>query len=622
MIRRLLLSLSLSALATLLAHGATVPMNIIARRGDRLFDGEREFRFVSVNVPDVLQLITNYRFEGGPDGRFRLPDDFELRDAVETVHQLGGQVMRTFVITCRREPHPAFMFTVQGDHVAPNEAALHVLDRLLQLCHERGVRVIVPLVAYNSALRGDVNTYGPGFWQVGSEANLAFKDMLTRLLGRTNPLTGIPYRDDPAILGWHTGNELVIGTDTDRRAWLHDIAAFIKRLDARHLLIDGRNKPADLWNLYDEFAADPNLDAVSYHSYVNLPQANTPAGTLRLLREMTRGKKPLLVTEVAMYTTPAALRDLLDEVTTDGTSGALWWALRFHNRDGGFYKHSDRDSQFEDLNWPGFSGNEQLLPELARERAVLDLLADYAARIRGGTRPALAAPAAPVMLPAPDPGHLSWRGSTGARSYDLQRATSAAGPWNTIGRDLGEHLVVCAPLHADRDAPEGGAFFYRVLARNESGASAPSNAIGPVVAEQRWLVDEFFAPDFPGRTLHDVGITRAYAHTAYLDDIAIARKADAARSGTIVYRVPGRLRSMAVNVYEPAGAPPVFRVRRGEEPAQGVEAKATSFAGGRRVRFSAEWPAGNADTLEIEFTATAPASQAIGRVELAFTSRP
>ncbi|MCX6953967.1 MAG: hypothetical protein NTV51_17605 [Verrucomicrobia bacterium] len=591
----------------------------ITRRGDKFFEGEAEFRFVSANLPDVLQIITHYRFDSDQrDARYRLPDDFELRDSVRTVRQLGGRVMRTFVLTCRAEPAPAFMFAVGGERVVPNEAALRVLDRLLQLCHEEGVRLIVPLVAYNSGIRGDVTTYGQDFWTVGSGANRRFKDMLALFLNRTNAFTGVRYRDDPAILAWQTGNELVIGETADRRAWLHDTAAYVKKLDTKHLLIDGRNRPADVFGQYDEFAADPNLDAVSYHTYVHLPQANTAAGTLRLMREMTQGKIPLLVTEIAMTTPPAALRALLDEVVGGGTVGAAWWGVRVHNRDGGFYKHSDRGSQFEDLNWPGFADPAGYLPEIAREQELCTILADYAARIRGLPPAPVGPPAPPVLLPASDVGHLSWRGATGAQSYELQRAERPDGLWSVLEPRLQDHLVVCAPLYCDASAEEGRSYLYRIIARNAAGASAPSAAVGPLKVGPRWLVDELFDLRLAAAAAN-LRVDKSYAHSAYLEDVAVVRRDDPARAASLVYRVSGALRSFSVGVFEP-GVPPRFFLRRGGGAKTEIVPQVARYGGGRRARFTGTISDG-ADTLEIELGAEAPATQAIGRVELSFTSK-
>ncbi len=625
--RHLLLGLMLALAALSAAAQPALPLpekldHFITRRGDRLFDGDREYRFVSVNLPDILQIITNYRFDGEtPEMRLRVPDEFEQRDAIRSVRQMGGRVVRTFMVTARRGPHPAVMFDVSKHPVAPNEPALLALDRLLQISREEGVRLLIPLVAYNSALRGDWHTYGEDFWVVGSEANLKFKDTIAQVLGRTNPLTGIPYRDDPTIFGWQTGNELVIGTDPVRRHWLHDIAAYIKKLAPRHLHIDGRNKPNDVFDLYDEFAADPNIDAVSYHTYVNLPQADTPAGTLRLIRDQLRGRIPLIVTEVAMYTPPKALRALLDEVIAGGTVGAQWWGLRFHNRDGGFYKHSDRASQFEDLNWPGFTDPRLNLPEIARERELLGILHDYAARITGQPPVPVTVPAAPVLLPIPDPGHIAWQGSAGASAYALERAPALAGPWTRLTGDFGDHLATYTALYCDSTAGVGTPWYYRVIARNPAGDSAPSNVRGPVQSDRHWLVDDLLDDSLQEMPSRNLQIRHTYADDAHLEDIGLAYRRDPATSARLRYPVPGALRSFTLTAFETQTPLRFYLVEPAGKRTE-LHPRTIAWQEGRRTRYAFAAESTPAGILEIELPAEASPAQAVGRVELSWSPLP
>lgn len=606
------------------------PMDqFVTRRGDQLVVGDDVFRFVSVNLPDVLQIITNYRFDNEDDvARYRVPNAFEQRDALRSVRQLGGRVARTFVITCSRNAEPTAMFHLSDDAVVPNEAALLALDRLLQIGREEGIRLIVPLIAYKSALRGDPSTYGPDFWTVGSADNRRFKAMLTQLLGRTNSLTGRAYRDDPTVLGWQTGNELVIGDDPVRRHWLHDIAATLKTLAPHQLLIDGRNKPQDVYDRYDEFAADPNLDAVSYHTYVNLPEADSPAGTLRLIRAQLRGRKPLLLTEVAMYTKTAALRALLDEIAADGTVGAQWWGLRFHNRDGGFYKHSDRGSKFEDLNWPGFPvGAEDTTldtattADFAHEREVLAILHDYAARLSGRAPVPVTPPAAPTLLPATDVAHLTWQGAAGATGYDVQRAPTNDGPWTTLVPNLDDHRVPYDALFCDHTAALRIDNFYRVIARNAAGASIPSNIIGPLRTDRHWLVDDqvdatAWAPESTNLT-----VVRTYLHGGNLEGVNVAQRADAGQPGRLVYRVPGALRNFTVFAYATAVSPR-FELITAAGIRTTVSPQATHYQGDRRTRYDFTLDQPDVAELAIELPSAAPPAQAIGRVELAWTPAP
>ena len=80
---------------------AAEPANFITRRGDQLFDGERPFRFISFNIPNLMVIEDAYEFTR--PNPWRWPDEFELADALESVRQMGGQVVRTYVISVKRE---------------------------------------------------------------------------------------------------------------------------------------------------------------------------------------------------------------------------------------------------------------------------------------------------------------------------------------------------------------------------------------------------------------------------------------------------------------------------------------------------------------------------------------
>lgn len=599
--------------AALCATSATAAFShFVTRSGDQLFDGPNELRFISTNMPDALQVITNTGFES--TSATRLPDAYELRDAVVTVQQLGGQVLRTFSITARNGPSPVHMFDVSTFPVVPNEAALQVLDRLLQLCNEHGVRVYIPLIAYSNANRGDPATYGPGFWNVGSADNLKFKDMVAQLLNRTNTLTGVPYRDDKAILGWQSGNELVIAAHPERRAWLHDLAAYVKSLDANHLFMDGRNRPDDVYNQYDAFFADENIDVVSYHTYVNLPAFNTPASTLQAIRTYTAGLRPLIVSEIAMYTTEAALVTLLNTQIANGTTGSNWWGHRFRNREGGFYRHSDNGSLFEDLNWPGFPDSADYLPEIQKALNLQDILATRAYEIQGLARPPLPVPAAPILLPIADPGHISWEGPTGAQAYDIERAFAPDGPWTTLRSNYPEHLVVADALYCDELAVGGATYFYRVVAKNTSGASAPSNVVGPVAVSTSWLVDDFFDLSRT-HAATNVRIKKAYNHYNYSNDLALLVRGNTTSPGGVVYRVDGHIRGLAAYLHQSTVAPTFAGSVDG---VNFTPLAATPLPFGSRRLYQVQTPHGSSFRFARINLNTANTNEAIGRVEIEY----
>src|SRR5258705_1202813 len=75
--------------------------NFLTRRGDKLFVGDREFRFVSVNIPNLMVIEDAYEFTR--PNPWRWPNEFEIEDALESVRQMGGQVVRTYFLSVYRE---------------------------------------------------------------------------------------------------------------------------------------------------------------------------------------------------------------------------------------------------------------------------------------------------------------------------------------------------------------------------------------------------------------------------------------------------------------------------------------------------------------------------------------
>jgi hypothetical protein len=111
-------------------------------------------------------------------------------------------------------------------------------------------------------------------------------------------------------------------------------------------------------------------------------------------------------------------------------------------------------------------------------------------QILGQSPPPFVAPDAPTLLPIVSADAISWQGSTGAASYDIERATKADGPWTSAARDVDDTWVRYRPMFSDASAEPGRNYYYRVRARNSAGISAPSNVVGPVSVSDRCLVDE------------------------------------------------------------------------------------------------------------------------------------
>ncbi|HKX28395.1 MAG TPA: hypothetical protein VJ302_11905 [Blastocatellia bacterium] len=513
----------------------TTGARFITRAGDRLMEGTKEFRFVSFNVPNLHLVEDNLPF--AEENPWRMPDEFEIADTLETVRQMGGRVARTYVLSVRRDHEgPEIPRHVLGPGQF-NEEAFRTLDKVLQLANAKGIRVIVPFVD-QWRWWGGIGEYASfrgkppeAFW-TDPQLIADFKRTIKFLIERRNTYTGVVYRDDPAIFAWETGNELA-----NPYSWSREIAAYIKSLDANHLVIDGYH--AGLHGLPTEPIDDPNIDILTTHHYPGYQRSWFEA--VADARRTIGGRKAYFVGEAGFVPT-AEIGRLLDQVIRDGVSGVLIWSLRFRNRDGGFYWHSEPagGGLYKAFHWPGSP-----VGDAYDERGLLRLMREKAFEIQGTPAPPLEPPAAPRLLPIRSVHAISWRGSVGATHYDVERAANPKGPWVIVGSDVDESLAPYRPLFADGFAEQGRQYFYRVRAKNAAGVSADSNLVGPVKVERLALIDQM------------CDLSRVFASGGHLaratgeprkakEDLDRVR---GSRDAWMVYRTLHPIRSARVQVY-------------------------------------------------------------------------
>ena len=103
--------------------------NFVRRDGDVLRDGDREFRFLSFNIPNLHYVEDDMRFEQGMP--FRLPDAFEIDDALGTIEQMGGQVVRMYALSVKKPDDPPDLPRYILGPGQFNEQAFVALDQVI-----------------------------------------------------------------------------------------------------------------------------------------------------------------------------------------------------------------------------------------------------------------------------------------------------------------------------------------------------------------------------------------------------------------------------------------------------------------------------------------------------------
>ncbi|HLP18031.1 MAG TPA: sialate O-acetylesterase [Bacteroidota bacterium] len=515
--------------------------NFITVRGDRLMDGNEQLRFVSFNIPNLHYVEDNLQFSN--PNPWRLPDEFEIRDALQSIKLMGGKVTRMYVLSVRKPNEEREIIRHVEAPGVFNEEAFRTLDKVLQVANETGVRIIIPFVD-NWKWWGGPKEYAAfrnkpkeAFWS-DPQVLADMKATIAFLVNRTNTYTGVKYKDDKAILCWETGNEM----EPPTYEWTRQIASYIKSLDTNHLVAQGTNSHV----LTDDAINDPNVDILSTHNYGSAAK-NIP--DIRKALEKINGRKPFFIGEFGFIST-AEMRAMVDTVIVNGISGIMVWSLRTHNRDGGFYYHENA------YRVPGFASGA-----LWDEQAVVSLFRDRAFRINNSRLEPFPVPAPPVVLPIESPFAISWQGSVGASSYRIERRGGEGGAWSVIAEEASDADIGYRPLYIDTSAEVGKDYYYRISARSESGISAPSAVVGPVKADCAVYVDEYES---------DAGLYGRMGEVRYLKSNALGQAKEdkhrlaGAQGDYIVYRMPHVMKSLSLDLLYPRVTAREIQILTGE----------------------------------------------------------
>lgn len=109
-----------------------------------------------------------------------------------------------------------------------------------------------------------------------ARANALYRDYVRAVITRTNSVTGVAYKDDPTIMAWQLANEPRPGHENKPGRhvlpafyrWVDETAAFIKSLDAAHLVSSGNEGSmgcAEYDPCFVEAHQSPHIDYLTLH---------------------------------------------------------------------------------------------------------------------------------------------------------------------------------------------------------------------------------------------------------------------------------------------------------------------------------------------------------------------
>ncbi len=415
----------------------------VKRSGSQLMLDGHPFRFAGSNMHWLtLDDSANY------------VSQFRINDGLDAAKEMGATVIRShslgISVGCGNciEPSPGVFNTTAFAHN----------DYVIKAARDHGLRLIIPLTDNYRYATGGKHTFTD--WRgISNESEFYFnaqviKDFETyidALLNHVNTYTGVAYKDDPTIMAWETGNELIPPT-----IWTKLIATYIKNNDHNHLVVDGK-MGIDL-----NAASLTNVDIVSNHYY--------PMNTSKLTNDANTAKRVGKAFYIGEFNWNDAnggdsLSRFLSTIESNPLiAGDMFWELWSH---GDQYGYVSNQIQYT-LHYPGDSD---------AMRAHVHQLRTHAYQIRHAAVPADSTPKSPLVDAVVRDGQhdmLLWRGATLAASYTVERSVSgSSGPWTVI---CDKCATDTSTPWSDTTPPEG-ALWYRVIAYNLSGvASNPSNS--------------------------------------------------------------------------------------------------------------------------------------------------
>jgi mannan endo-1,4-beta-mannosidase len=321
----------------------------VQTQGTHFVVNGRPFRFVGANTPIILG---------------RMPEASKAGISVIRIWALGeGESHDKDRIPDPPGVPPTYPYRWTPDNW--NEEALRQLDRIVTEAGQNGVRVQICLTNWWRDTGGvtqylrwagiegaddDRYPYGINFeramlFYTNEETRRMYRQHLEKIVMRRNHLTGVLYRDDPAIFGWELMNEAqaVTGHWKDRRDWIAEMSSYLKSLDPNHLVSPGdwgyrSSIERREWILDHQL---PHVDYCDVHIYP-IDDDDSFVRTPTELRQFIDNRinasatvnKPLVFGEFGMqpegyngFSRADWYRSFFEEIARSGGGGPIFWML-------------------------------------------------------------------------------------------------------------------------------------------------------------------------------------------------------------------------------------------------------------------------------------------------------
>jgi mannan endo-1,4-beta-mannosidase len=329
-----------------------------------------------------------FRFTGTNNYYLMYSSEYMVDDVLQTAAANGFTVMRTWgwldigaldgSLSIQGPKNGVYFQYWDGSAPAYNDGAdgLQKLDYVVAKAGSLGLKLVIPFTndwadfgGMDQYVRWAGGSYHDDFYTNPSIKHW-YKNWISHLLNHVNSITGVAYKDDPAIMTWELANEpRCVGSGTYPRSancttgtitgWAAEMSAYVKSVDPRHLVssgsegflniagsTDGTRNGSDG---VDELAISrlPTIDVMSYHLYPDWWSKDAAWSTTWIKDHVKLARaigKPSMLGEYGWRdkaTRNTVFKTWTDAVLFNGGTGALYWILSGHNDDGTLYGDYD-----------------------------------------------------------------------------------------------------------------------------------------------------------------------------------------------------------------------------------------------------------------------------------------
>jgi mannan endo-1,4-beta-mannosidase len=344
------MSLNTNPVKRNLASAFAMSRNFISAKGTEFYDGDSTYRYVGTNNYYIRSYYISK--QSGAKNREKIDSIFaEAAKAGFKVIRVGsnGEALNESLIN---KDDPTHDFRIGPDKF--NETAYKALDYVIDSAKRHNIRVILHFTD-NWDYYGGVPVYAKwagvqknDFW-VNDTCKILYKQTVDAFVKRRNTVSGVMYKDDPAIFAYDLMNEPRNENDQTSKQmndWVAEMSSYVKSQDPNHMVTTGMEgfflkEDGTHYSGTDFIGSQKpvSIDFCTFHIYPANTYNHFSASTTKWIIENyvkqahETVKKPVVMEEYGIpnsqedYPKPQWIDAMTGEFFAAGGNGANYWML-------------------------------------------------------------------------------------------------------------------------------------------------------------------------------------------------------------------------------------------------------------------------------------------------------